>query len=124
MTSDETDPLPSLGELLGIDVLADLPELPDQVWERALDIATDPGTAAVDISLIPDGDDIDPEVVTADSLDLDPALDPVDLDSAADLDGAGGTDPALIDDDNGEPVSDEAAPSDFTDSVDEPDLGA
>ncbi|BDB60600.1 MULTISPECIES: hypothetical protein [Rhodococcus] len=118
MTSDETDPLPSLGELLGIDVLADLPELPDQVWERALDIATDPGTAAVDISLIPD-DEIDPEVVTVDSLDLDPVLD-----SDADLAGAGGTDPAL-DDANSEPSSgDEAAPSDFTDNVDEPDLDA
>ncbi|WP_060653380.1 hypothetical protein [Rhodococcus pyridinivorans] len=122
MTSDETDPLPSLGELLGIDVLADLPELPDQVWERALDIATDPGTAAVDISLIPDDDEIDPEVVTVGSLDLDPALDPA---SDADLDSADGSDPALIDDDNGEPVSDdEVAPPDFTDSVDEPDLGA
>lgn len=122
MTSDETDPLPSLGELLGINVLADLPELPDQVWERALDIATDAGTAAVDISLIPDDDEIDPEVVTADSLDLDPALDPA---SDADLDSAGGSDPALIDDDHGEPVSDdEAVPPDFTDSVDEPDLGA
>ncbi|MCD2113084.1 hypothetical protein LQ384_18395 [Rhodococcus rhodochrous] len=121
MTSDETDPLPSLGELLGIDVLAGLPELPDQVWERALDIATDPGTAAVDISLIPDDDEIDPEVVTVGSLDLDPVL---DSDSDADLASAGGTDPAL-DDDNSEPSSDdEAAPSDFTDSVDEPDLNA
>jgi len=115
MTSDETDPLPSLGELLGIDVLADLPELPDQVWERALDIATDPGTAAVDISLIPDDDEIDPEVVTADSLDLDP-------DADADLVSAGGTDPVLVDDDEPSP-DDEAAPTGFTDTFDEPDPG-
>lgn len=115
MTSDETDPLPSLGELLGIDVLADLPELPDQVWERALDIATDPGTAAVDISLIPDDDEIDPEVVTADSLDLDP-------DAYADLVSAGGTDPVLVDDDEPSP-DDEAAPAGFTDTFDEPDPG-
>lgn len=120
MTSDETDPLPSLGELLGIDVLADLPELPDQVWEHALDIATDPGTAAVDTSLIPDDDEIVPETVTVDSVDLDPALDP-----DADLDSAGGIDPGLVDDDNGEASSDdEAASFGFTDNVDEPDLGA
>jgi len=76
MTSDETDPLPSLGELLGIDVLADLPELPDEAWERALDIATDPDTPLVDSSLVPVDDEIDPETITVDPADPDPELDP------------------------------------------------
>ncbi|MDH6284664.1 hypothetical protein [Prescottella agglutinans] len=70
MDSDE-----SLLRTLG---MADaMPPLPDDVWERALSIALDPTTPAVDADLVPEMDDIpvvpddDGEIVLDDDTDVD-----------------------------------------------------
>jgi hypothetical protein len=76
MATGETDPLSPLGKLLGIDVFAGLPELPEQSWDEMLDVATDPTTAAVGGVLIPvdepDDVDLEPHVFTADDLETAP----------------------------------------------------
>jgi len=105
MTSDETDPQPSLGELLGIDVLADLPDLPEQVWEHALDIATDPRTPPVDPMLIPAGETED-----------------IELRPQFDTDPAGGIDAAEIDS-HEDSYADEGEWPTPSDDLDDPTLG-
>lgn len=102
MATGETDPLPPLGELLGIDVLAGLPELPEQSWDQMLDVATDPATAAVGGVLIP--------VDEPDYLDLD-----LHVFTADDLGAAPGTEGGAADADV------DIAPSDFAE-LDEPEL--
>lgn len=104
MATGETDPLPPLGELLGIDVLAGLPELPEQSWDQMLDVATDPTTAAVGGDLVP--------VDEPEDLDLDPHIFSVD-----DLDAASGTE---VDPDIGDTGVD-ITHSDFAE-LDEPEL--
>ena len=59
--TDEPDP--SLWELLGLDRNDTIAELPGGLWERILDVATDPDTPDADAGLIPEplpfGDDTD-----------------------------------------------------------------
>ncbi|MET4610633.1 hypothetical protein ABIC28_001611 [Rhodococcus sp. PvR044] len=69
-----------------------MPPLPDDVWERALTIALDPTTPAVDTDLVPDMDDIplvpeDDEIVLSDDVDgplLDNDRDGADVEDAPD----------------------------------------
>lgn len=80
-----------------------LPPVPDGVWERALSVALDPATPAVDADLVPEMDD-DPVVpdddgivlVDDDLLEGDDDLPPGD--DSADLQVDGGEHPQLADD--------------------------
>ncbi|WP_420750893.1 hypothetical protein [Rhodococcus sp. O3] len=72
MTNDRE---PSLWDLLGLDPQATVSPLPDDAWDRAVRIATDPDTPPVGADLIPADD--------PDDLDVDPV---VDIDLGADED--------------------------------------
>ena len=53
MTRSEPNPLPSSGASLGLDLMDRIPELPESVWCRVLDIATDPLTPRIGTELVP-----------------------------------------------------------------------
>ncbi|WP_420749701.1 hypothetical protein [Rhodococcus sp. O3] len=59
---------PSLWEMLGLDRNDTIPVLLEELWERILEIATDPDTPEIGIDLIPD-DDIDIGNIDDDDLD-------------------------------------------------------
>ncbi|WP_072809004.1 hypothetical protein [Rhodococcus zopfii] len=70
---------PSLWELLGLDRNDTIPVLLEELWERILEIATDPDTPDAGVDLIPDED-----VVPEDELTIEPTLveDPSGADAA------------------------------------------
>lgn len=74
---------PSLWELLGLDRNDTIPVLLEELWERILEIATDPDTPDAGVDLIPDED-----VVPEDELTIEPTLveDPPSGADAADAD--------------------------------------
>ncbi|MFZ2530250.1 MAG: hypothetical protein WAX14_21795 [Rhodococcus sp. (in: high G+C Gram-positive bacteria)] len=80
--TDEPDP--SLWELLGLDRNDTIAELPGGLWERILDVATDPDTPDADAGLIPD-DDIDTGGIGHDA-ELDDELEPLPFGDDTDLD--------------------------------------
>ncbi|TQF74605.1 hypothetical protein FK531_00380 [Rhodococcus spelaei] len=88
---DQDDPL-----LTTLGLTDALPPLPDDVWERALTIALDPTTPAVDADLVPEMDDTpvvpdDDEIVLDDDTDgllLDDDTDGPELDAGDASDGS------------------------------------
>ncbi|MGV9747849.1 hypothetical protein ACWDTG_23515 [Rhodococcus zopfii] len=82
MTTNDHEPStndhePSLWELLGLDPQTIVPPVPDDAWDRAVRIATDPDTPAVGADLIPadEPDDLDVDPVA-------PGVDPGSDDNA------------------------------------------
>ncbi|MGU3583937.1 hypothetical protein ACLBYD_12250 [Rhodococcus sp. C26F] len=93
MTPSEPNPLPSLGESLGLDLMDRIPDLPEGVWCRVLDIATDPLTPRIGTELVPvegiDEDDIEH-----------PVIDDLPIEYLGDLDLADPPEPEFIVDTN------------------------
>lgn len=86
-TTNDQDP--SLWELLGLDRQTTVPPLPEEAWDRAVQIATDPDTPPVGADLIPADD--------PDELEIEPVAADVDLD-VPDHDGHDGPIPDVLDD--------------------------
>ncbi|BDB61000.1 MULTISPECIES: hypothetical protein [Rhodococcus] len=89
MTRSEPNPLPPLGESLGLDLMDRIPELPGSVWCRVLDIATDPLTPRIGTELVPaegiDEDDIEH-----------PVIDDLPIEHLGDLDLTDTSDPEIV----------------------------
>ncbi|MGW4482106.1 hypothetical protein [Rhodococcus triatomae] len=111
MTTDDPG---SLLASLGIDV-EQMPLLPDDVWERALDRALDPTTELADASLVPEMDDT-PILPEDDDLDIDlDGIEGADADTSTMSDSA---DTSTMSD-----SADTSAMSDSADTADDIDLG-
>jgi len=81
-------------------VAGTMPPLPDEVWERALSIALDPTTPAVDPELVPEMDDLpvvpdDDDIVLYDDTDDTP---PADTSQDSPVDDVDGLDVDEVDD--------------------------